>query len=183
MSNIWYYTWAVLLLLGNLGGFTATVFGLPGTWLIVLFSALFTLFVHPLEGGGLTWWAWGGVLVLAILGEILEFAVGAAGAAKQGASRRAMILATLGAMGGSFGGSAVGSGLLPIVGTVVGAILGGGLGAFAGAWLGEYWRGSDHQKGFAVGTAAFIGRLLGTLSKLLVAASMVALATWDSFWN
>jgi hypothetical protein len=34
-----------------------------------------------------------------------------------------------------------------------------------------------------VGTAAFIGRLLGTLSKLLVAASMVALATWDSFWN
>jgi len=57
------------------------------------------------------------------------------------------------------------------------------LGAFAGAWLGEYWRGSDHQKGFAVGTAAFIGRLLGTLSKLLVAASMVALATWDSFWN
>jgi hypothetical protein len=32
MSNTWYYTWAVVLLLGNLGGFTATVFGLPGTW-------------------------------------------------------------------------------------------------------------------------------------------------------
>lgn len=183
MSSYWYYTLATLLLAGNIAGFLGTVFSLPGNWLIVLLCGLFTLFVHTASGGGMTWFACGSVIVLAIVGEILEFAVGAAGAARQGASRRAMLLATVGAMAGSLLGSAGGSAVVPLLGTVVGAIAGGAAGAFAGALAGEYWRGSDHQQGFAVGTAAFYGRLLGTVAKILVAASMVAIATVDSFWN
>ncbi|RPI88784.1 MAG: DUF456 domain-containing protein [Planctomycetaceae bacterium] len=183
MSNYGYFSFAALLLLGNLTGFVGTVFGLPGNWLMVLLTVLFTLFVKTADGGGMTWIACGSVIALAVVGEILEFAVGAAGAAKQGASRRAMILATLGAIAGSFAGSAVGSTLVPVAGTVVGAIGGGAAGAFLGALGGEYWRGSDHQKGFSVGTAAFAGRLLGTVAKLLVAAAMVSIATIDSFWN
>ncbi|MCY2968987.1 MAG: DUF456 domain-containing protein [Planctomycetota bacterium] len=183
MSGLWYYTIATLFTVGNLVGFVGTIFALPGNWLIVLLTALFTLFVHTESGGGVSWLACGAVIALAALGEILEFAVGAAGAAKQGASRRAMALATVGAMVGSMAGSAGGSVIVPVLGTILGAIFGGAAGAFLGAIGGEYWRGSDHQKGFAVGTAAFVGRLLGTGAKLIVAASMVVIATIDAFWN
>lgn len=183
MSNPWYYTLAVLLLVGNLGGFVATVFTLPGNWLVVLLTVLFTWLVKAESGAGVTWTVCGVVIGLAVLGELLEFALGAAGAARKGASRRAMILSAIVAMVGSIAGSAGGSFVFPVVGTIFGAILGGAAGAFLGALLGEYWRGSDHEKGFQIGTAAFFGRLLGTVAKLMVAAAMVAAVTVDSFWN
>ena len=128
MSANWYLVWGVVLLLGNLAGLAGTLFGLPGNWLIVLLSALFAWLVHGAAGEGLTWWSVGGLVLLAVLGEVLEFAIAAAGAAQQGASRRAMVLSMLAGMAGALLGSAGGNLLIPVVGTIPGAILGGAAG-------------------------------------------------------
>lgn len=183
MSSPWYLTWGGLLLLGNLTGLGATLFGLPGNWLIVLLTALFAGFVRGSSHEGISWWTVGALLLLAVLGEILEFAISAAGAAKQGASRRAILLSILVGMIGAVCGSAAGNLLIPILGTIPGAILGGAAGAFLGALAGESWKGSPQDRGMAVGTAAFVGRLLGTFAKLCVAVTLLALATVDTFWN
>jgi hypothetical protein len=183
VSANWYLVWGVVLLLGNLAGLAGTLFGLPGNWLIVLLSALFAWLVHGAAGEGLTWWSVGGLVLLAVLGVVLEFAIAAAGAAKQGASRRAMVLSMLAGMAGALLGSAGGNLLIPVVGTIPGAILGGAAGAFVGALAGESWKGSTQERGFAVGTAAFVGRLLGTFAKLTIAVALFAIATLDTFWN
>ena len=118
--------------------------------------------------------------VLAILGEIVEFGAGAAGAAKQGASRRGIILSILGAMIGSFTGLAIGA-PIPILGSFVMAVLGGAAGAFVGAYAGEAWKGRGEAERLAVGRGAFSGRLWGTVGKLAVGAIMLAIVAWDAF--
>src|SRR5262245_8930956 len=126
---IWYYTWAVLLVLCNLGALAATAFALPGNWIIVALSALFAWLVPYPNGDGLSWYGVGAIALLAVVGEIVEFAAGAAGAARSGGSRRGMVLAMTGAMLGSIAGVAIGI-PIPVVGTLVGAVGGGALGAF-----------------------------------------------------
>jgi len=181
-SYLWYYFWALLLTVANLGGLTATMFALPGNWLIVGLTALFAWLVHDPAGGGVSWWVVGAILILAIVGEIVEFAAGAAGAARSGGSRRGMVLAIGGAMAGSIAGVSVVSFVIPIpvVGTVLGAVGGGALGAFGGAYLGEAWKGRTEEHRLAVGKAALIGRLFGTAGKLGVGAMMVVIVAADS---
>ena len=111
----------------------------------------------------------------------IEFAAGAAGAAKQGASRRAVVLAAVGAIAGSFGGAAVCS-AIPVIGTIIGALGGGAFGAFGGAYLGEVWKGKSSDERLKIGKAALVGRLLGTLGKLSVGAVMVVIVTIGSFF-
>ena len=50
----------------------------------------------------------------------------------------------------------------------------GRLGAMGGAMLGETWAGRDTETRWRVGRAAFIGRLAGTLGKMLAGAIMLA---------
>src|SRR5262245_36688800 len=121
---IWYYTWATLLVLGNLGSLAANLFSLPGNWGIVLFTALFAWLVPYPDGGGVSWEGVIALLILAIVGEIIEFVAGAAGAAKSGGSRRGMVLAIVGAMLGSLVGAGVGV-PVPVIGSLIGAIGGG----------------------------------------------------------
>ena len=63
-----------------------------------------------------------------------------------------------------------------------GALLGGSLGAFAGAYLGELWSEKPHAAGYAVGKAAFIGRLWGTVGKFAVGAVMLGVAAADALF-
>ena len=128
----------------------------------------------------LTWSTVGVLIVLAIVGEIVEFGAGAAGAAKQGASRRGIVLSILGAMVGSFTGLAIGA-PIPILGSFVMAVLGGAVGAFVGAYTGEAWKGRSEAERMAVGRGAFSGRLWGTVGKLAVGAIMLAIVAWDAF--
>ncbi len=119
---------------------------------------------------------------LAVLGEVVEFAAGAAGAAKSGGSRRGMLLSVVGAMAGSIGGAILGTAIpVPVVGNLIGAICGGAAGAFGGAYLGEYWKGKDERERLAVGTAAMVGRVLGTVGKLGMGAIMVVITAIDAF--
>jgi uncharacterized protein YqgC (DUF456 family) len=177
----WYYVWASLLLIVNLCAWASTLFMLPGNWFIVLATALFAFFVRPDDVHGVSWWCVGGLVALAIVGELIEFAAGAVGAAKHGGSRRGMLLAMAGAMAGSLLGATFGS-AIPILGTILGAVAGGCGGAFGGAYLGETWKGRIGEERTAISSAALVGRLFGTVGKLVAGLIMVVIATIDTFW-
>jgi len=168
-----YYGWAMLLIVGACIAWTLNFFALPGNWMIVGLAALLA-WVNPAQVGGMgmEWSAVGIILALAVGGEILEAVAGAYGAGKRGGSRRAMFLAVLGTIAGSIVGAV---GLLPIlvIGPILGALVGGALGAFAGAYLGEMWKHGFNDKSISVGWGALVGRLIGTLGKLVVGAIMV----------
>lgn len=182
-QHIWYYTWSVLLVLGNLGGLAATMMALPGNWVIVGLTALFAWLIHDVSAG-ISWYTVGVLVLLATVGEIVEFAAGAAGAARFGGSRRGMVLAVVGTLFGSMIGVAAGPIVVPIplLGSVVAAVGGGALGAFIGAYLGESWKGRTDEQRLAVSKAAFVGRLLGTVGKLWIGAVMVVVAAADAFF-
>lgn len=165
-----------LLFVVTLGAcWLAQLVGLPGNWGIVSVAALYAWL---LPGERLTAVGWTAVvilLVLAVLGEIVEFAAGALGVSTAGGSRRGAALAILGSLVGGIVGLFVGL-PIPVVGSLVSAVLFGGLGALAGATLGETWKGHDFDKSLEIGKAAFVGRLLGTVAKMIICTLMVVVA-------
>ncbi|MEC9369043.1 MAG: DUF456 domain-containing protein [Pseudomonadota bacterium] len=168
-----YYLWAVLLLCSAFMAWSLNFFALPGNWIIVGLAAAFVVMVTPQGAAtGLTWQAVGLLGALALGGELLETAAGAFGAAKQGASKRAMALAIAGTIAGSLMG-AVGGLPIPVAGPIVGALVGGAAGAFAGAYIGEMWKHGRPDHSVSVGWGALVGRLLGTAGKLLVGLVML----------
>ena len=62
---------------------------------------------------------------------------------------------------------------IPLVGSLAAAVVFGGLGALVGAVIGESSAGRDFDASLTIGKAAFAGRLLGTLAKLIVCTIMV----------
>ena len=176
------YVWALLLFLGNILAWISTAFALPGNWLIVAFAALYASFLPEDIDPRVSWTAVLVVLALAVVGEIVEFLAGAAGAAKQGGSRRGVVLSVVGAVVGSLAGAAIAS-PIPIVGPLIGAVGGGALGAFAGAYQGEADIGRPHAERVAIGKGALVGRLLGTAGKLIIGAVMVVIITLDSLFD
>lgn len=178
MNAFWYYTLAVLLVLLNICALASNLFTIPGNWIIAALTVLFAVFVHLPSDEGIGFWSAGAVVALAVIGEILEFAAGAAGAAKSGGSRRGMLLAMGGAMAGSIGGTFLGGFIpIPVVGLLIGAVAGGALGAFGGAYAGESWKGKSDEERLAISRAAMIGRVFGTVGKLGVGAIMVVVTT------
>ncbi len=176
-----YYASAVVLVLLSIAAWLLTLVSLPGNWLIVGCAALFTWLFPEEAGRGMTWTAVFVLIGVALLGELIEFGAGAAGAAKQGASRRSVALSVVGAMVGSIAGVVVGS-PLPVLGSFVGALFGGAIGAFAGGYVGEFWKGRGNEDRFAVGQGAFVGKLWGTAGKLVAGAIMLAIVAWGAFF-
>lgn len=173
-----YFIWAVLLIVANLAAWLSNALTVPGNWLIVAFTACFAWF-FPGDGDyGITWSTIAVLAGIAAMGEVIEFAAGAAVAGKRGGSRRGMALAIAGTLVGSTAGAFVAL-PIPVVGPVIGAIVGGAGGAFVGAWLGESWKGKPLKEGYHVATGAMIGRLLGTAGKLIVGATMVVIVAID----
>jgi uncharacterized protein len=180
VDPVWvYYPSAVLLLLLCVVAWLTTLLTMPGNWIVVGLAAGFAWLFPAAEGRGITWTTVFVLIGIAVVGEIIEFTASAAGAAKQGASRRAVVLSLVGAMVGSIVGLAVGT-PVPIVGSFVMALLGGAAGAFAGAYLGESWKGRTDEERVAAGKGAFVGRLWGTVGKLAAGAVMLAIIAWDA---
>ena len=172
-----YYGWAILLLIGSGIAWTTNFFTLPGNWFVVGMAALFVSAQGTGDAAqGMNWQAVAFLLALAASGEAIEFFAGAAGAAKQGGSRRAIFLAVVGTFAGSIAGAVMGV-PIPILGPLLGALAGGAGGAFAGAYLGEMWKHGGADKSVSVGWGAAVGRVLGTLGKLLVGAVMIVVLT------
>lgn len=175
-----YYILSLLLVILCICAWALNFIALPGNWIVVAAAALFAwLAPHP-NRDGLLWWTVGAVTLLAMLGELIEFAAGAFGAKKLGGSRRGMILAMVAAMIGSIVGAMIGV-PVPLIGPLIGAVLGGALGAFAGAYAGESWKGLSQRDAVAVSTAALVGRVLGTVGKILMGMVMLVVMTVDLF--
>ncbi len=156
---------SILILLNTLGLFLVVI-GLPGTWFMVLASGLIS-WLSGLEF--ISTPALIAMALLALLGEILEFIMGAAGSRKAGGSRRAAALALFLGITGGIAGTA----MFPVIGSILGACIG----AFAGALLGEVSAGKKMDIAVEVGRGAFIGRLLGTIYKLTLGVVIWIIAT------
>jgi len=180
--NAWaYFLWAILLVVSSAAAWLTSLVTLPGNWFIVGFAALFAWLIPADAGRGITWTTVAVLLGLAIVGEIVEFGAGAAGAAKHGASKRGVALSMVGALVGSILGLTAGM-PIPVVGSFIMALVGGAAGAFFGAYIGESWKGRPEEQRVAVGRGAFAGRIWGTVGKLAVGAIMLAIVAWDAFF-
>lgn len=163
---------ALLLAVVLLVGWVTQLIGMPGNWLIVLAAALYAWLLPADAPAAIGWNTVIALAVLAVVGEVVELVAGAAGVAKVGGSRRSAVLALVGSMIGGILG--IGVGLpIPLVGSLIAAVLFAGLGALAGAFIGESWLGRDFDTSVNVGKAAFVGRVLGTLAKMIICSIMV----------
>lgn len=158
-------------------GWLLTLVSLPGNWLIVGAAALYAWATPDGTRWDLSWQLVGVLAVLAVVGEVIEAVASAAGVRKHGGSRRGALLSIV----GSLVGAIVGTGAVPI--PVVGTLLGACVGAMLGAVLGETWKGTDPDAIDRIGRAAFWGRLLGSLGKLLVACVLVATVAAGVVWH
>jgi uncharacterized protein YqgC (DUF456 family) len=167
------YLYAAILLVLNTLGLFLIVLGLPGTWFMVLATALFAWLGQ--KEGMISVPTLVVLAGLALAGEVVEFAAGAAGSRGAGGSWRG----SAGALGGGIAGGILGTFLIPI--PVLGSILGACLGAFAGALLGEMSGGKRLEPAIRVGRGAFVGRLLGTVYKLAAGGVIWMVAAVASF--
>jgi len=153
-----------LLVLSQIGGLLLVPFGLPGTWVQVLGVAGYG-FATDFQTVG-----WGTitiVLVLAAVGEVVEFTLGGRYAKKYGGSRRAAWGAILGGIVGAFVG-------VPVF--LIGSVIGAFVGAFAGAALMELTRSPEIRGALRVGWGAFVGRMVATAAKSAIGVAIAAVA-------
>lgn len=153
-----------LLVVAQVLGLLLIPFGLPGTWVQVLGLVGFAALTDFTVVGAVPIVA---VLVLAVVGEVVEFVLGGRYARKYGGSRRSAWGAILGGLVGAFVG-------VPIF--LVGSVVGAFVGAFAGAALLELTRAPDARAALRVGWGAFVGRMVATAAKSAIGVAIAAVA-------
>lgn len=158
-----------LLVLAQVVGLLLIPFGLPGIWLQVMSLGVFAWATGFREVGVVPLVL---VVVMAVLAEVAEFALGGRYAERYGGSKRAAWGAILGGLVGAVLGVPV-----PIIGSVIGAFVG----SFVGAALLEMtnskdWRNPELRGALRVGWGAFLGRLVATAVKSGIGVAVAAVA-------
>ena len=169
------YVWLTLFIVSVILFWVLNLIGLPGNWMIVAIALLWTFF-----GPNHYQFHWGipvALVVLATIGELIEFLTSVLGTKQLGGSTRGATLSVIGSIAGGLAGAVFGIPFpIPLVGMLIGSILFAGIGAWVGATLGEKWVGKPMKESVKIGAAAFVGRLFGTAGKLVVGSTMVVLA-------
>ncbi len=167
------YLYATLLTLLNMAFWAGILFGVPGIWLMVLVAALVE-WSQPGEYlfSQATLYVAAG---LALLAELLEFLLGAAGARQAGGSKRGAGLAIVGGIVGAILGTAL---PVPVLGTLIGA----SAGAFAGSLVGDRMAGRSMDDSVQAGRGAAIGRFWGTAAKMIIGAVVLVLLAIAAFF-
>jgi len=150
-----FFLWSLAILLIAVGAIGTVVPILPGA-LIVFLGMLLAAWLDNFERVGP--WTLGALALLTLLVYLVDFAGGAVGAQRLGASRRAIWGAALGALVGIFFG-------LP-------GIL---IGPFAGAVLGEYSVQRNLREAGKAGAGAWLGLALAAAAKIALVFVMLAL--------
>ena len=161
--NLFWALFCLLILVISLG---LNASGAPGNW-IMLGIASFYSWLMPNESPydfGLIVIVM--VLLLATIGEVLEFFTGAISTKKAGGTRRGMWFSVIGSIIGSVAGIFVGI-PIPVVGSLIAALLFSGVGALLGAYYGEKVEGKSSKDAWKVGVSSFTGRILGSLFKII----------------
>jgi uncharacterized protein len=152
------YIWLSLLVIVNTLWLGLNFFVLPGNWLMIITVILFAVW----QKGIFSPYTIIAAIVLAVIGEILEFISGAGGAKVGGGGKGAMAAAIVGAIIGAI----VGTLIIPI--PVIGTLLGTALGAGGAVLITERTSGKEFNKSLKSATGAGVGRLLGTFAKFIV---------------
>ncbi|MEL6211704.1 MAG: DUF456 domain-containing protein, partial [Pseudomonadota bacterium] len=164
------YVYATALTLLNVLLLASILFNLPGAWIMILIALLVEWWM---PGEMFTWATLTVAVVLATIGEVLEFTMSAKAARRAGGSRRGAALAIVGGIVGAI----IGTPFAPVIGTLLGACVG----AFAGSILGDLWAGQPLAQSVDTGSEAAIGRLWGTIAKMVVGSAIVILLAVDAF--
>ena len=170
------YVWLIILIILNGCWLLLVPFMMPGNWLMVIGTCLFAWWKWDLEPRPFNWPVLLVIVVLALLGELIEFFAGAGGAKKAGSGW----LGALAAIGGAVLGAIIATPLIPIpiIGTIIGACFGAGL----ATWVTERITGKEHNESVRSGVGAGTGVLLGTVSKFLIGCLIWLLITIAAFW-
>ncbi|MBX3385342.1 MAG: DUF456 domain-containing protein [Phycisphaeraceae bacterium] len=123
-----------------------------------------------------SWWSLGAVAIIAVIGEITDFASSAVGAAKAGGTRRGAVGSIIGAIVGAIAGTPLIP--IPVLGTILGAAIGAGLGAL----IAERHAGRmTWKQAGKVGSGAAVGRLVSILIKTALALIAAGILIVDAF--
>ncbi|MFA6186984.1 MAG: DUF456 domain-containing protein [Phycisphaerae bacterium] len=152
------YFWLTLLTIVNAIWLGLNFFVLPGNWLMIITVILFAVW----QKGVFSVYTIIAAIVLAVIGEIIEFVSGAGGAKVGGGGKKAMAAAIVGAIIGAI----VGTIIIPI--PVIGTLLGAALGAGGVVLIVEKKSGRAFDKSLKSATGAGVGQLLGTFAKFIV---------------
>ncbi|MGI9553687.1 MAG: DUF456 family protein [Thermodesulfobacteriota bacterium] len=162
----------VLFLLFSAAAIVSHFFGLPGNWVILIFS-FFLAWTGDFDKIPITTLII--LLALSLLGEAIEFLLGIVGAKKYETSNRAIagsiIFGIIGAIAGApffFG-----------IGSVVGAFAG----AFAGAVLVEIILGKSLNQSVTAGWGTLLGRVGGSFAKIFIGVVMIVITLTSFFKN
>jgi uncharacterized protein YqgC (DUF456 family) len=159
-----------LLILAMPGGLVAVVLGLPGTWMILGASVLYSWVT---DFGVITIQLLLLLFLLAAVAEALEFTAGLWGARRYGGSKKAMIGTLIGGLLGAIA-------LTPML-FGFGSILGAFFGAFAGAYVVTYVEQRKMEEAIRVGWGALVGRVLAMVFKGAAVVTMIGLNIWAIF--
>ena len=168
------YFLSAILIVMNVFWLGFAFFGLPGNWLIVISTCLFAWW--RAEDQIFSIYTLLAIVILAILGEVVEFFAGLAGARKAGAGLRG----SFGALIGLFAGAILGTLLIPIpfLGTLIGCCVGAGF----GAWAMEVSAGRSMEQSFRSGFGAGLGTLAGTTTKIALGVLIWMIVAVAAFW-
>jgi uncharacterized protein YqgC (DUF456 family) len=164
----------LLLLLALIVGLATLVVNLPGLWIMVLAAVIYaalTAIALGLVTLTLKLVLW--MFALALIAEVIDFFAAGAGAKRAGGTRRGM----WGAIIGGIVGAIVGSFVLPLIATLVGVCIG----TFLGAFIGELSGGKEISQSARIGVLATIGRLTGTLLKMIFGCVMLTVIMWHAW--
>ncbi|MGH7800188.1 MAG: DUF456 family protein [Thermodesulfobacteriota bacterium] len=145
-------------------GLVSLIFGLPGNFIILAASLLYGWYGGFKE---ITYKVILILIILAIVGEVVEYGLGILGAKKRGATKGAIIASIIGGIAGAI----IGMPFLFGIGSIIGAFLG----AFGGAFLLEYLQGKGVDQAIESGWGAFLGRIGGAISKGFIGIMMIVI--------
>jgi uncharacterized protein YqgC (DUF456 family) len=169
LGILYKFLWILLYLFCALSLF-ATVFGIPGIWILVAVALIIALVSHFTI---ITWPFLILCVALAVAGELVESFLGLAVVAKKGGGRYGIA----GAFIGSLLGVILGAPVVP----PLGSIFFGFAGAFAGAVAGEYISYRNLDAAVRIGFWAFLGRALAITVKSglgLIILWVIIIQTW-----
>ncbi|MCX5632587.1 MAG: DUF456 family protein [Phycisphaerae bacterium] len=167
------YFWLILLLIVNAFWLGLVFFSLPGSWLMIITTILFALWQKNI----FSVYTIIAAIILALVGEILEFLAGAGGAKAAGGGKKAMAAAVVGAIIGAI----IGTIIIPI--PIFGTLIGSALGAAIAALIVERKAGKEMKQSLKIATGAGLGRFAGLGAKIIAGVIIWLIFTAAAFIN
>lgn len=136
--------------------------GLPGLWVMIGVLAIGAIL------GEVGFWVLAACIIIALVGELIEYAIVGRMTRQYGGSRKAF----WGALIGGFAGIFVG---LPV--PVIGSVIAGMLGAFAGAALVTFAETSELRAAHRVGWGVVLGRAFSAVAKTAAGLAILVIGS------